>query len=114
MMDMNSTETSSTSTSNPTASIAQLLNLYREEILRLAADHGARNVRLFGSVARGQATAHSDLDMLVDFEAGRSLLDRIALIQDLEDLLGIKVDVVTGRSVHRDLQADILRSAQPL
>ena len=111
-MDMNPTVT--TSTGNATASIVQLLNLYREEILRLAADHGARNVRLFGSVVRGQATADSDLDMLVDFEAGRSLLDRIALIQDLEDLLGIEVDMVTGRSVHRDLQAEILRSAQPL
>ena len=111
-MDMNPTVT--TSTGNETASIVQLLNLYREEILRLAADHGARNVRLFGSVVRGQATADSDLDMLVDFEAGHSLLDRIALMQDLEDLLGIEVDVVTGRSVHRDLRAEILRSAQPL
>jgi predicted nucleotidyltransferase len=80
----------------------------------LAATHGARNVRLFGSFARGHAKADSDLDMLVDLEDGRSLLDRIALMQDLEDLLGIEVDVVTERSVHRDLQAGILRSAQPL
>ncbi len=54
------------------------------------------------------------LDILVELEAGRSLLDRIALIQDLEDLLGIEVDVVTERSVHRDLRDEILRSAQPL
>ena len=94
--------------------IVQLLRTHREEILRLAAYHGAHNVRIFGSVPRGQATAESDLDVLVDFEAGRSLLDRIALMQDLEDLLGIEVDVVTGRSVHRDLLAHVLESAQPL
>ncbi len=112
-MATTSTMTSTTDTA-ATGSIATLLTTHREEILRLAAVHGAHNVRLFGSVARGQATADSDLDVLVDFEAGRSLLDRIALIQDLEDLLGIDVDVVTARSVHRDLQAEILGSAQPL
>lgn len=99
---------------NASNTIAQLLVAHREQILRLAASHGAHNVRIFGSVPRGQATSRSDLDILVDFEAGRSLLDRIALMQDLEDLLGIEVDVVTGRSVHRDLQAEILGSAQPL
>lgn len=94
--------------------IALLLNAKRDEILRLADMHGAHNVRLFGSVARGEATEDSDLDILVDFESGRSLLDRIALIQDLEDLLGVEVDVVTTRSVHRELQAEILQNAQPL
>lgn len=112
-MDTNSTNTAPASTTNDNA-IALLLNANRVEILRLAGQHGARNVRLFGSAARGEATAASDLDILVDFESGRSLLDRIALIQDLEDLLGIDVDVVTERAVHRELQADIVRNAQPL
>jgi predicted nucleotidyltransferase len=112
-MDTNSVKTSSASTTNG-KTIPLLLNANRDEILRLAGQHGARNVRLFGSVARGETTADSDLDILVDFESGRSLLDRIALIQDLEDLLGIEVDVVTERSVHRELQANIVRNAQPL
>ena len=97
-----------------TGSIALLLDLYREEILQLVDLHGAHNVRIFGSVARGQAGADSDLDLLVEFDADRSLLDRIALMQDLKDLLGIDVDVVTPRSLHRDLKAQILRDAQPL
>jgi predicted nucleotidyltransferase len=97
-----------------TGSIALLLDLYRDEILRLVDHHGAHNVRIFGSVARGQTDADSDLDLLVEFDADRSLLDRIALMQDLKDLLGIDVDVVTPRSLHRDLQAQILRDAQPL
>ena len=92
----------------------QVLLSYHDEIVRLAACHGAHNVRIFGSMASGQATPDSDLDLLVDFEAGRSLLDRIALMQDLEDLLGIDVDVVTTRSVHPDLQAEIVGSARPL
>ena len=96
------------------ASIALLLDLYGDEILRLVDHHGAHNVRIFGSVARGQTDADSDLDLLVEFDADRSLLDRIALMQDLKDLLGIDVDVVTQRALHRDLQAQILRDAQPL
>jgi hypothetical protein len=72
----------------------------RDEILQLTARHGAQNVRVFGSVARGQASDESDVDFLVDLEPGRSLLDRIALIQDLEDLLGRKVDVVTDKTLH--------------
>ena len=95
-------------------SIALLLDLYRDEILQLVAHHGAHNARIFGSVVRGQAGADSDLDVLVEFDADRSLLDRIALMQDLKDLLGIDVDVVTPRALHRDLQAQILRDAQPL
>lgn len=95
-------------------SIALLLDRYRDDILRLVDHHGAHNVRIFGSVVRGQAGAESDLDFLVEFDTDRSLLDRIALMQDLKDLLGIDVDVVTPRSLHRDLQAQILRDALPL
>lgn len=75
----------------------------RDEILRVAAAHGARNVRVFGSVARGEARPESDVDFLVDFEAGRSALDLCGLIADLEDLLGHSVHIVqisprTGRT----------------
>jgi predicted nucleotidyltransferase len=67
----------------------------RADIQRIAARHGARNVRVFGSVARGDAGPGSDIDVLVEFEPGRSLLDLIGLQQDLSDLLGRKVDVVS-------------------
>ena len=76
------------------------LRRHREAILSVAVRHGARNVRVFGSVARGDARPDSDLDLLVDLEPGRSLLDHVALIQDLEDLLGRKVDVVESQALH--------------
>jgi len=72
----------------------------REEVLRLAESHGARNIRVFGSVARGEASDTSDLDLLVEWEAGRSLLDHVALVQDLEELLGTKVHIGTEPSLH--------------
>ncbi|MCY4601028.1 MAG: nucleotidyltransferase family protein [Acidobacteria bacterium] len=86
----------------------------RQEILRLAATHGARNVRLFGSVARGDDHGGSDIDFLVEMEAGRSLLDLIGLGQDLEALLHRKIDVLTDASVHPALRDRILTEAQPL
>jgi predicted nucleotidyltransferase len=86
----------------------------RQDILRIAADHGARNVRLFGSVARGDDHAGSDLDLLVDMESGRSLLDLIGLGQDLEELLNRSVDVLTDASVHPALRDRILAEARPL
>jgi len=91
-----------------------LLTDKREEILRIAARHGARNVRVFGSVARGLADQDSDVDLLVEIEEGRSLLDRIALMQELEDLLARKVDVVTESSLYWLLRRRILREAKPL
>jgi len=91
-----------------------LLKAKRDEILRLAAQHGARNVRVFGSAARGEVGPESDIDLLVEFESGRSLLDHVALIQDLKDLLGRKVDVVTGKSVYWLLRRRILKEARPL
>jgi predicted nucleotidyltransferase len=90
------------------------LNTKRQDILRIAAAHGARNVRLFGSAARGEDRAGSDVDLLVDMEAGRSLLDLIALGQDLEDLLPRKVDVLTDQSVHPAIRPHILADARPL
>jgi hypothetical protein len=86
----------------------------RLEILRIAASHGARNVRLFGSNARGEDRPDSDLDILVDMDSGRSLLDLVGLGQDLEDLLRRKVDVLTENSVHPALRARILAEARPL
>jgi len=67
----------------------------------LAERRGARNIRVFGSVARGEAGPESDLDLLVEMEPGRSLLDHIALIQDLEEVLGCRVDVVPRRGSGR-------------
>jgi predicted nucleotidyltransferase len=76
-----------------------LLKEKREEILRIAARHGARNGRVFGSVARGEADAQSDIDLLVEFEPDRSLLDHAALWLELQELLGCKVDVVSEGGV---------------
>ena len=72
----------------------------RAEILRIAHSHGADNLRVFGSVVRGEATESSDLDLLVRFSMNTSLIDHIALMQDLEDMLGIKVDVVNEKVLH--------------
>lgn len=80
----------------------------RNEILGLAAAHGASNVRVFGSVVRGEADQASDVDLLVRMEEGRTLLDRIALIHALQDLLRCRVDVVNERSLHRLLRDRVL------
>lgn len=86
----------------------------RAEILRIATRYGARNVRIFGSVARGDDRPGSDLDRLVDMEAGRSLLDLVGLGQDLEELLRRRVDVLTEASLHPALRSKILTDARPL
>lgn len=90
------------------------LRAHQEAILRLAREHGARNVRVFGSAARGDDTEDSDLDVLVEMEEGRSLIDHVALKQDLEDLLGQEVDVVTEASLHPSLRERVLREAVPI
>lgn len=87
---------------------------HRDEILRLAREHGARKLRLFGSVARGDDRSDSDLDLLVEMEPGRSLVDHVALKQDLEGLLGRDVDVVTEQSLHPRLRDRVLREAVSL
>jgi len=86
----------------------------RPEILRLARKRGARNLRVFGSVARGEAQEGSDLDLLVEWEPGRSLLDHAGLVQDLQDLLGMKVHIGTEKSLHWYVRERILREATPL
>ena len=95
-------------------SIFELLKGKREDILRIATQHGASNIRIFGSVARGEVKSGSDIDFLVELESSRSLLDRIALIQDLEDLLGTKVDVATDKGLGERVRDRILREALPL
>ena len=86
----------------------------RDDILALAATHGARNVRVFGSAARGEAGDRSDIDLLVELEPGRSLLDQVGLMQDLEDLLGRRIDVVTSSAVHWYIRDQVLAEAVPL
>lgn len=80
----------------------------RDEILKVAARYGASDVRLFGSVVHGQAGPDSDVDILVRLEKGRSLIDHIALMQDLQALLGVKVDLVTERSLHPAIRDRVL------
>jgi predicted nucleotidyltransferase len=87
------------------------LRQHRDQILALADRHGARNVRVFGSVARGDAVAGSDLDLLVDFEPGRSLMDHGELIMDLEAVLGCRVDVVSARGLRDRFRTRVLADA---
>lgn len=92
----------------------ELIQEKRGEILALAAKHGARNVRIFGSVARGEADTLSDLDVLVDLEPGRSLFDLGGLLADLRDLLEREVDVVTEKGLRPRIKERVLKEAVPL
>ncbi|MDH4246686.1 MAG: nucleotidyltransferase family protein [Deltaproteobacteria bacterium] len=94
--------------------IEQLLQEKREEILRIAASHGARNVRVFGSVARGEADDQSDIDFLVELEPSRSLFDHAALLLELQEVLGRKVDVVSDRGIKPRIRDRVLKEAVPL
>jgi len=90
------------------------LRAKRREILQIAAKRGARNVRIFGSAARGEADERSDVDVLVDMEPGRSLLDMGGLLMDLQELLGRRVDVVSERGLRERIRERVLREAIPL
>lgn len=92
----------------------QLLAERRPEIMRLAARNGAYNIRIFGSVARGEDDERSDIDLLVDLEAGRSLFDLGSLLIELRALLGRDVDVVTERGLRDRLRERVLGEAVPL
>ena len=94
-------------------SIQDVVAERRRAILQIAAKHGVRSVRVFGSAGRGEATAQ-DLDLLIDLEPGRSLLDEVAFWQDVEELLGCDVDIVTERGVSPYLRSRILAEARPL
>lgn len=91
--------------------VSKSLSNKRDEILRITAAHGARNLRVFGSVSRGDANDKSDIDLLINLEPGRTLLDIVAIKQDLEDLLGCKVDVVTEDAVSPYIREQILKNA---
>jgi len=97
----------------PTISL-NFLREQRESILALAAQYKARNVRVFGSVARGQAQGSSDVDLLVDFAPDYTLVDRIGLQQELEDLLRCRVDVVPEAMLKAHVRPEALRDAVPL
>ena len=95
-------------------SLNELLQEKREDILRIATRRGASNVRVFGSVARGEADSKSDIDILVDLEPGRSLFDLGGLLMELQELLGRNVDVVTERGLRERIRERVLREAIPL
>jgi predicted nucleotidyltransferase len=87
------------------------ISAIREDVRRIAAAHGAGNVRVFGSVGRGEQGASSDLDLLVDMAEGRSLFDVIALSNDLEESLGVEVDVVTEAGLSPYIRDRVLGEA---
>ncbi len=91
--------------------ITELLADKRKQILKIAAQNGAYNVRIFGSVARGEATINSDIDFLVDFKPECTLLDQISLIQSLTSLLGCKVDLTEPSSLHDCIREKVLKEA---
>jgi predicted nucleotidyltransferase len=94
--------------------IREVLKEKREEILRIAAIYGARNIRVFGSIARGDADEQSDVDFLVEMEPGRSLFDMGGLLADLESLLQRRVDIVTERGLKKRIRDRVLQEAVPL
>lgn len=94
--------------------IDELLKDKREEILRLAAEHGARNLRVFGSVARGEAGPESDVDFLIEAGPNTTPFFPGGLLADLEDLLRRKVDVVTAQSLHWYIREQVMKEAVPL
>ena len=86
----------------------------RDEILRIAREYGASNIRVFGSVARGEADEMSDVDLLVSLAPGFGLLRHAAMIRELEALLGRKVDVISDKGLPPRIRERILREAVPL
>lgn len=94
--------------------IEEAVKSKREEIRRIAERHGAANIRIFGSVARGEAGDESDVDFLVDVTPQTSSWFPVGLILDLEKLLGRRVEVVTERALNKDLREKVLREAVPL
>ena len=90
------------------------LKNHRDAILSTAGKYGARNVRVFGSMAREDYRQDSDVDLLVEFESGRSLLDLVGMTMDLHDALGPRFDVVTEGSLHRLIRDRVLQEAVPL
>ena len=94
--------------------IPEIIQDKKDQVLALAARHGASNVRIFGSVANGTADKDSDIDFLVDLETGRSLFDLGGLLMDLQQLFGRKVDVVTENGLHWYIKDRIINEATPI
>ena len=94
--------------------IPEIIGDKRDTILTLAAKYGASNVRVFGSVAEGEANEASDVDFLVDMEPGRSLFDLGGLLMDLEELLGRRVDLITEPALHWYIREKVMHQARPL
>ncbi len=95
-------------------SLREMLHQRRDEIIAVAAKRGAYNIRIFGSVARGEERRNSDIDFLVDMAADHSLLDRAGLRVDLKKLLSKRVEVVTERNLKDRFREEIFREAVPL
>jgi uncharacterized protein len=94
--------------------LADLVQSKRTEILSTAKRYGVKEIRLFGSVARGDDVAESDVDFLVELFPGRSLFDLGALVMDLRDLLGVEVDVVTPLSLNKRIREKVLHEARKI
>ncbi len=94
--------------------VSKLVKKNREKILEIATKNGAYNVRIFGSVARGDTNEKSDIDFLIDMEPDRSLFDVGGLLMDLQDLLGCKVDIVTTKGLRPSIRDEVLQEAIPL
>jgi len=94
--------------------VEELLKEKREEILRIAGRHGMHNVRVFGSVARGESGPESDVDFLVRLDPGVTLFEHAALVRELETLLGRKVDVISERGLRPRIRDQVLEEAVPL
>lgn len=93
---------------------SEIVRVKREEILAIARKHGASNVRVFGSIARGEADEESDIDLLVDLDAERSLFDLGALVVELNESIGHRVDVVTERGIRNRIRDRIVAEAVAL
>ena len=94
--------------------INQILQQQKTDIIATASRYQATNVRLFGSVVRGEESDESDIDLLVDFLPGATLLDQVGLVQELTQKLNRKVDVVSARALNKHLRQQVLKEARPL
>ena len=93
---------------------SEALAIHRNKLLAIAAGHGASNLRVFGSVAKGVDREGSDIDLLVDIRQGTSLFDLVGMQQDFEDVLGMKVDLLTEPELHPELKERVLSEARTL